>query len=71
MQEKEFEAAGKAYQSALDRNPNSKDALRGLMNTFVAEKRVDQAISAANTQIAKSPGNSGFYDLLGTALFYH
>jgi tetratricopeptide (TPR) repeat protein len=32
---------------------------------------VDQAITAANTQIAKSPNNSGFYDLLGTALFYH
>lgn len=28
-----------------------------------------QAISAANAQIAKAPSNSGFYELLGTALF--
>jgi tetratricopeptide (TPR) repeat protein len=69
--EGQFEAAGNAYQSALDRNPNSRDALRGLMNAYVAQKRVDQAISAANAQIAKSPSNSGFYDLLGTALFYN
>jgi Flp pilus assembly protein TadD len=69
--EGQFEAAGKAYQAALDRNPNSRDALRGLMNAYVAQKRVDQAISAANAQIAKSSSNSGFYDLLGTALFYN
>ncbi len=67
--EKQFDDAGKAYQAALDRNPNSKDALRGLMNTYAAQKRVDQAIAAANAQISKSPNNSGFYDLLGTALF--
>ena len=45
--------------------------LRGLMNAYVAQKSVDQAISAANAQIAKSPNNSGFYDLLGTALFHN
>ncbi len=39
------------------------------MNTYVAQKRVDQAIAAANAQIARSPDNSGFYDLLGSALF--
>ena len=39
------------------------------MNTYLAEKQVDQAIVAARAQIAKSPGVGGFYDLLGTALF--
>jgi tetratricopeptide (TPR) repeat protein len=39
------------------------------MNAYVAENHPDEAIAAANTQIAKSPANSGFYDLLGTALF--
>lgn len=68
--EKQFDAAGQAYQAALERNPDSKDALRGLMNTYSAQKRADQAIAAANAQISKSPNNSGFYDLLGTALFY-
>lgn len=65
----QYSDAAKAYQEALDRNSDSTDALRGLMNTYVAEKQVDKAIAAANAQIAKSPNNSGFYDLLGTALF--
>ena len=67
--EKQFRDASRAYQAALDRNQNSKDALRGLMSTYIAENQVDQAISTANAQIAKAPNNSGFYELLGTALF--
>jgi Flp pilus assembly protein TadD len=67
--QKQFEDAGKAYQEALDRNQNSKDALRGLMNTYVAQKHVDQAIATANAQIAKVPNDGAFYDLLGTVLF--
>jgi tetratricopeptide (TPR) repeat protein len=67
--QKQFEDAGKAYQEALDLNQNSKDALRGLMNTYVAQKHVDQAIAAANAQIAKVPNDGAFYDLLGTVLF--
>jgi tetratricopeptide (TPR) repeat protein len=39
------------------------------MNTYLAQKQVDKAVAAANAQIAKSPNNSKFYDLLGTALF--
>jgi tetratricopeptide (TPR) repeat protein len=39
------------------------------MNTYVAQKEYDKAITAANAQIAKSPNKSDFYDLLGTALF--
>ena len=66
----QYSDAAKAYQEALDRNANSTDALRGLMNTYVAQKQLDKAIAAANAQIAKSPNNSSFYDLLGTALFH-
>jgi len=39
-----------------------------LMNTYLAQKEVDKAIAAAKAQIAKSPNNSIFYDLLGTTL---
>lgn len=60
--------AAKAYQDALDRNANSTDALRGLMSVYVAEKQTDKAIDAAVAQIAKSPKNSRFYDMLGSAL---
>jgi tetratricopeptide (TPR) repeat protein len=66
--EGQFDDSRKAYQAALDHNQNSRDALHGLMNTYFAQKRPDRAVDAARTQIAKSPNNSGFYDLLGTAL---
>ena len=39
------------------------------MNSYLAQKQMDQAIAAARAQIEKSPNSSGFYDLLGTALF--
>ena len=69
LAQKQYSEAGKAYQQALDLNANSKDALRGLMNTYLAQKQIDRAIAAANAQIAKSPNNSDFYDLLGSVLF--
>ena len=67
--QKQYGDADKAYQDALDRDPNSTDALRGLMNTYLAQNQVEKALTLANAQIVKSPGNSGFYDLLGTTLF--
>ena len=67
--QKQYDQAGKAYQQALDRDVNSNDALRGLINTFLVQNQADKAIASAKTQIAKAPGNSGFYDLLGTVLF--
>lgn len=69
LAQKHFPDAEKSYQQALDKDPSSMQALSGLMNTYVAQKQYDKAISAANAQIAKSPNNSDFYDLLGTALF--
>jgi len=68
--QKQYSEAAKAYQHALDLNADSKDALRGLMNTYISQKQVENAIVAANVQIAKSPNNSGFYDLLGSVLFH-
>jgi tetratricopeptide (TPR) repeat protein len=68
--QKQYSDAAKAYQDALDRNANSTDALRGLVNAYVAEKQVDKAISLVNVQIGKSPNNSNFYSLLGAVLFH-
>jgi cellulose synthase operon protein C len=64
-----FGEAETAYRQALDRDRGSADALAGLMNAYFGEKHPDQAVSAANAQIAKADNNSAFYDLLGTALF--
>jgi tetratricopeptide (TPR) repeat protein len=68
--QKQFGSAAKAYQAALDRDANSTNALRGLMNTYIVQKQVDKAITAADLQIGKSPLNSSFYNLLGNALFH-
>jgi cellulose synthase operon protein C len=67
--QKEYAEAIKFYSQALDKDSSSTEALRGIMKVYVAQKQVDQAIAAAQTQIAKTPNSSDFYDLLGTALF--
>ena len=66
--QKHYPDAEKYFQQALDKDPSSADGLSGLMNTYSVQKQFDKAIAAANAQIAKSPNNSNFYDLLGTAL---
>jgi tetratricopeptide (TPR) repeat protein len=67
--QKQYAEAVKFYQQALDKDPSSTDALQGMMNTYLAQKQYDQAIAAARAQLARTPDSSGFYDLLGTALF--
>jgi tetratricopeptide (TPR) repeat protein len=67
--QKQYAEAIKFYQHALDLDANSTEGLQGLMNTYIAQKQLDLAVAAAKSQIAKSSSNSGFYDLLGTALF--
>ena len=69
LAQKHFAEAENFYQQALDKDPSSADALSGLMNSYFADKQPEKAIAAANAQIAKSPNNSNFYNLLGTALF--
>jgi len=69
LAQKQYTEAAKAYQDALDRNANSTDALRGLVNAYVAEKQTNNAIAIVNGQIGKSPTNSNFYNLLGALLF--
>jgi tetratricopeptide (TPR) repeat protein len=66
--QKHYPDAEKYFQQALDKDPSSADGLSGLMNTYNVQKQFDKAIAAANAQIAKSPNNSNFYDLLGSAL---
>ncbi|MEY2396372.1 MAG: hypothetical protein QOF94_2717, partial [Acidobacteriaceae bacterium] len=67
--QKQYGEALTSYQQALEKDPSSTDGLQGVMNTYLAQKQLDQAVSAANAQISKSSKVSGFYDLLGTALY--
>ena len=70
LAQKQYSDADKAYRDALVRNADSMDALRGLVNSYVAEKQIDKAIGAVNVQIGKFPTNSNFYNLLGGVLFH-
>jgi cellulose synthase operon protein C len=69
QRQKQYPEAVKFYQQALEKDAASTDALQGIMNVYLIQKQPDQAVAAARAQIAKSPNTSGFYDLLGTALF--
>jgi cellulose synthase operon protein C len=69
LAQKQTSEAEKFYLQALDKDPASVEALSGLMNAYRSEKQPDKEIAAANSQIAKVPNVSAFYDLLGTALF--
>jgi cellulose synthase operon protein C len=69
LRQKQYAEAVKFYEQALDKDSSSSDALSGLMNTYIAQKDPEKAVAAATAQLAKSPNNSNFYDLLGTALF--
>jgi tetratricopeptide (TPR) repeat protein len=61
-------AAQKAYQQALDLDPNSPDALGGVLNGYLMQKQEDKAFAAANAQLAKYPSNSQFHVILGRLL---
>jgi tetratricopeptide (TPR) repeat protein len=67
--QKDYDKSAQSFQKALQLDPNSADALRGMMNVFIAQNQPERAIATVNAQIAKSPNNSGFYNLLGTVLY--
>ena len=59
--------AQKAYQQALDQDPNSTDALGGVLNVDLMQKQPDRAIATAKITIGKYPKNAGFHIMLGPA----
>jgi len=63
--EQKLPAAENWYEQALGHDPNSRDALQGLVNVYVAQNRPDKAIARVNGEITRSP-NSGLYGLLGS-----
>jgi Tfp pilus assembly protein PilF len=65
--QKKYPESASLYEQALQYDPNSLGAMRGLINGFLLKKQSAQAMDRLNAQIAKSPKNSGFYDML--ALF--
>src|SRR5262252_2306357 len=61
--------AQKAFQQALEQDPNSTDALGGVLNGYLLQKQPDKAIAVATAQLAKYPKNVGFHIIMGRLLF--
>jgi tetratricopeptide (TPR) repeat protein len=57
--------AEKLFQQALLHDPNSTDALNGLVVIELQQKQPSKALDAVREQIVKSPNNGGLYLLLG------
>jgi Flp pilus assembly protein TadD len=62
--QKKYPESATLFEQALQYDPNSLGAMRGLINGFLLKKQSAQAMDRLNAQIAKSPRNSGFYDML-------
>jgi tetratricopeptide (TPR) repeat protein len=61
--------AQKAFQQALDLDPNSADALGGVLNGYLLQKQPDKALAVASAHLAKYSNNTGFHIILGRLLF--
>jgi len=64
MAQKRFPEGADLLAQALQYDPNSIGAMRGLVGYDLFLKKPDQALARLNAQIARSPKNSGLYDLL-------
>jgi tetratricopeptide (TPR) repeat protein len=62
--QKRYPEGAVLMEQALQYDPNSIGALRGLVGYDFYKKQPAQALARINAQIAKSPKNSSFYDLL-------
>jgi tetratricopeptide (TPR) repeat protein len=62
--QKHYPEGAALMEQALQYDPNSTAAMRGLIGYDLFRKQPAQALDRLNAQIAKSPKNSGFYDLL-------
>ena len=60
MAQNQLAEAQKAYQQALDQDPNSTDALGGVLNVDLMQKQPDRAIAAAKRRWPSLPRTPGF-----------
>ncbi|MGB7332057.1 MAG: tetratricopeptide repeat protein, partial [Terriglobales bacterium] len=68
MAQNQLADAQRAYQQALDQDPNSTEALGGVLNVDLVQKEPDRAIATAKTQLSRYPKNPGFHIILGQLL---
>jgi tetratricopeptide (TPR) repeat protein len=66
--QKNWDAAAKEFQTAVELRPTSQDALSGLINSYLAEKKYAEAESALRKLLASNPQNSAAHVQLGRVL---
>lgn len=57
--QKEFAEVEREYQQALQLQPNSSDAMTGLVNLYITQKRFGEAESLLGKRVAAEPANRG------------
>ena len=62
--QKKYPESTSFFEQALQYDPNSIGAMRGLININLLKKQSALAITRLSAQIAKVPKNSGYYDML-------
>jgi tetratricopeptide (TPR) repeat protein len=65
VQQKRYDEAEKLYEQALALNSSATDALAGLVEIDVRRNQPEAAVQRVQQQIARAPGVSNFYMLLG------
>jgi tetratricopeptide (TPR) repeat protein len=68
MAQSQYAEAQKAFQQGLDEDPNSPDALGGVLNVYLIQKELDRALATARAQVSKYPKNAVFHVMLGQLL---
>ncbi len=68
LSQKRFGEAEKLFEQALERDPNSAEALGGLATAYVQQKQPARALARVNAQIARAPENGTYYVLLAELL---
>jgi tetratricopeptide (TPR) repeat protein len=67
-EQKRYPEAAKSYGQALDKNPDDLLALQGLLRTFAAQGKQDQAIAELNTRMKARPDAVNVRLVLASAL---
>ena len=68
LNQRDFDAAAREYQIALQLDPASKDALSGLIDAYTAQKKYSDAEAALRKLLATDPQNSAAHMQLGRVL---
>ena len=65
LAQQRYREAEKFYEQALERDPNSSDAMRGLIACYRAANQPARTLARVEAQIKKVPENSDYYGMLG------